>query len=65
MPVKSCLISYITCLVYVPYLGKLQDPKTHEFSLKLLISPMIGTSEVKRETVINGKILIMRKSTGQ
>ena len=26
---------------------------------------MIGTSEVKRETVINGKILIMRKSTGQ
>jgi len=26
--------------MHIPYLGKLQDPKNHEFSLNLQISPM-------------------------
>ena len=30
MPSTSNLISYLTCLVYVPYLGKLQVPKNHK-----------------------------------
>jgi len=47
---------HLTCLMHVPYLGKLEDPKNHEFSLKVQISQCW---EVKCETVINSKILIM------
>ena len=35
MPSKGGLIYHLTCLLYAPYLGKHQDPKNHEFSLKL------------------------------
>jgi len=35
MPSKGALISHLTCLVYVPYLGKLYDPENHDFILKL------------------------------
>jgi len=60
---KSCLIFHLTCLVYIHYLGKRQDHKNHEFGLRLLISPMIGTLEVNYETLINGRILTVFKST--
>jgi len=42
MPSNDGLIYHLTCLLYVPYLGKLQDPKSHEFSLKLQISIMVS-----------------------
>jgi len=35
MPPKSGFVCHLTCLLYASYLGKLQDPKNHEFSLKL------------------------------
>jgi len=43
MPPEDGLISHFTCLMYVPYLGKLYDLKNHEFSLKLHILPMLGS----------------------
>ena len=30
MPSKGGLIYHLTCLLYVPYLGKLQDPENHK-----------------------------------
>jgi len=41
MPSKDGLIYHLTCLLYAPYLGKLCDPKNHEFSVKLQISVMV------------------------
>ena len=38
---------YLTCLLYAPYLGKLWDPKSHEFSLKLQISVMLSIAVSK------------------
>jgi len=35
------LVSYLTYVVQILYLGKLPRPKDHEFSLKLLIFPML------------------------
>jgi len=31
---KDGLMYHLTCLMYVPYLGKLQDPENHVFSLR-------------------------------
>jgi len=33
--------------MYTPYLGKLQGPKNHEFSLKLQIFVMVSTAVSK------------------
>jgi len=41
MPSKGGLTYHLTWLLYVPYLGKLQDPKNREFSLKLQISVVV------------------------
>jgi len=41
MPSTGGLIFHLTCLVYVPYFGKLQDPENHEFSLKLHMLPTL------------------------
>ena len=41
MPSTDGLTYHLTWLLYVPYLGKLQDPKNREFSLKLQISVVI------------------------
>ena len=38
MPSNVDLIYHLTCLLYASYLGKLWDPKNHEFNLKLHIS---------------------------
>jgi len=38
MPSKGGLMYHLTCLMYVPYLGKLQEPKNYELSLKLQTS---------------------------
>jgi len=38
MPSKGGLTYHLTCLMYIPYFGKHQDPKNYEFSLKLQIS---------------------------
>jgi len=46
MPSKSGLIYHLTCLMYIPFLGK-QDPKSHEFSLKLQISVMVSIAVSK------------------
>ena len=35
------LVSHLTYLVQLLYVGKLLRPKYHEFSLKLLIFPML------------------------
>jgi len=34
MPLKGGLISYLSLLMYVPYLGKLYDPENHKLSHK-------------------------------
>jgi len=34
MPLKGGLMYHLTCLLYVPYLGKLQDPENHKFGSK-------------------------------
>ena len=47
MPSNYGLTYHLTCLLYVPYLGKLQDPKNHEFSLKLQISVMVSIAVSK------------------
>ena len=47
MPQKGGLINHLTCLMYTPYLGKLQGPKNHEFSLKLQIFVMVSTAVSK------------------
>jgi len=38
---------HLTCLMYVPYLGKLWDPRNHEFSLKLPISVIVSIAVPK------------------
>jgi len=47
MPSKGGLICHLTCLLYIPYLGKLSDPKNHEFSFKLQISVMVSIDVLK------------------
>jgi len=42
MPSKGGLICHLTCLLYASYLGKLSDPKNHEFRLKLQISVTVS-----------------------
>jgi len=34
MPLKGGLVFHLTCLMYVPYLGKLWDPENHNLSRK-------------------------------
>jgi len=43
MPSNDGLIFHFTCLVYVPYLGKLYDLKNQESSLKLHMLSMLGS----------------------
>jgi len=43
MPSKGGLISHFTCLMFVPYLGKLYDLKNHEFVLKVHLLPILGS----------------------
>jgi len=47
MPSKGGLIYHLTCLLCAPYLGKLQDPKNHEFSLKLQKTIMVSITVSK------------------
>jgi len=42
MPLKGGLISYLACLMYVPYLWKLYKLENHEVSLQLHIYSMLG-----------------------
>jgi len=46
------LLSHLTYFVQLLYLGKLPRPKCHEFSLKLLIFPMVQYYDINRKTVI-------------
>jgi len=45
------LVSHLTYLVQLLYLGKLSRPKYHEFSLKLLIFPMLQYYYINCKTV--------------
>jgi len=47
MPSNGGLIHHLTCLLCVPYLEKFQDPKNHEFSLKLQISVIVSIAVSK------------------
>jgi len=47
MPSKGGLTYHLTCLLNAPYIGKLEDPKNHEFSLKLQISIMVSIAVSK------------------
>jgi len=47
MPSNDGLTYHLTCLLYVPYLRKVQHPKNHEFSLKLQISVMVSIAVSK------------------
>ena len=46
------LVSHLVYLVQLLYLGKLSRPKHHEFSLKLLIFPILQDWDIKLETVV-------------
>jgi len=45
------LVSHLTYLVPLLYLGKVSRPKYRKFSLKLLISPMLQYCDINCKTV--------------
>jgi len=54
------LFSYLTYLIQLLYHGNLSRNKCHEFSLKLLILPMLQYYDVKCKTVTILFLLIIQ-----